>query len=230
MVVEVVERARRAEPLDVFRRCVGVETHRKELALDQVGLRRQAQADRHVRLAHREVELLIGGDQREVDVGIELDELAQPRGEPMHADAGRRRDPQVAVRSLAAVGQLGARGLELHEHVVGGVMEELALFGKNKSARVSMEKRDPEFLFERRYLSRYRRLRQTELFARVGEAAGLGSGVEYFEFVPVHDRFGVQQALHSAATAGSASPCAARKRSASSAAMQPWPAAVTAWR
>ena len=35
---------------------------------------------------------------------------------------------------------------------------------------------------------------------------------------------------YSAATRGSASPCAARNFSASSAAMQPWPAAVTAWR
>ena len=67
--------------------------HREQLALDQVGLRRLAQADRHVGLAHGEIEFLVGGDQRDVDVGIEVDELAEPRREPMHADAGRGRAP-----------------------------------------------------------------------------------------------------------------------------------------
>src|SRR5260370_1002043 len=42
VVIEVIERARGAEPLDVFRRGIGVEAHREQLALDQVGLRRLA--------------------------------------------------------------------------------------------------------------------------------------------------------------------------------------------
>ena len=70
-----------------------MEVHREQLALDQVGLRRQAQADRHVGLAHGEVELLLGGDQRDADVGIEIEELAEPRGEPVHADADGGRVP-----------------------------------------------------------------------------------------------------------------------------------------
>jgi hypothetical protein len=36
-----------------------VEAHREQLALDQVGLRRLAQPDRHVGFAHRQVELLV---------------------------------------------------------------------------------------------------------------------------------------------------------------------------
>ena len=55
--------ARRAEALEIFGRRVGVEMHREQLALDQVGLGRLAQPDRDVRLAHREIELLVGGDQ-----------------------------------------------------------------------------------------------------------------------------------------------------------------------
>ncbi len=56
-----------------------MEVHREQLALDQVGLRRLAQADGDVGLAHRQIELLVGRDQGDADVRIELDELAEPR-------------------------------------------------------------------------------------------------------------------------------------------------------
>ena len=142
MSVEIVERPRRAESLEIFRRRVDVEVHREQLALDQVGLGRLAQPDRDVGLAHGEVELLVGGEQRDVDFGIQVDEFAEPRREPMDADARRRRHPQIAVRPLAAVGQLGARRFELHEHFVRGAIEQLALLGQDQAAGVTMKQRD----------------------------------------------------------------------------------------
>src|SRR4029077_1794552 len=113
------------------------------------------------------------------------------------------------------------------------------------------KQRDRKLLFERADLPRHRRLRQSELLAGMGEAAGLGGGVENFQFVPIHfigrrttddgrrknrNRAFLSSVLchpssvlrYSAAARCSAR--AARKRSASSAAMQPKPAAVTAWR
>ncbi len=230
VVVEIIERLRRAEALKIFRRRIGVKLHREQLALDQVGLGRLAQADRDIGLAHREIELLVAGDQRDVDVGIEIDELAESRGEPVQADTGRGRDPQLSVGPLLAVGQLGARRFELHEYVVRGVVQQLALLGEDEPAGMAVEQRDAELLLERRHLPRHCRLRQAELLARMGEAAGLGSGVKDLELIPVHAHRRFHRTAHSAARAGSASPCAARKRSDSSAAMQPWPAAVTAWR
>ena len=98
-----------------------------------------------------------------------------------------------------------------------GVVEQLALLGEDEPAGVAVEQRHAEFLFERRYLPRHRRLRQPQLFAGMGKTTGLGGGVKNLQFVPVH----AHSLSHSAATAGSASPWAARKRSASSAAMQP---------
>ena len=186
MLVEILERARRAEALEIFGRGIGVEMHGEQLALNEVGLRRLAQADRHVRLAHGEVELLVGGDQRDADLGIEVDEFAEPRREPMHADARARRHLQLAVRLLAAVGELGARRFELHEHVVGGPVEHFALLGQDQSACVPMEQRDRKLLLERRHLTRHRRLRQPELLARMGEAACLGGGVKDLKLVPIH--------------------------------------------
>ena len=91
MRVEVVERARRAEALDVFRRAIGVEADREQLALDQVRLGRLAGADRHVGLAHRQVEVLVGDDQRDADVRIERGEFVEPRNQPVDAERRRRR-------------------------------------------------------------------------------------------------------------------------------------------
>ena len=186
VLVELLVRARRAEALEIFRRRVGVEMHREQLALDQVGLRRLAQPDGDVGLAHGEVELLVGGDQRDVDVGIEIEELAEPRGEPMHADADRGGHLEFAVRPLAAVGQLGARGFELHEHFVRGAVQQFALLGEDQAARVAVEQRAPTAPLERRHLPRHRRLRQAELLAGMREAAGLGGGVKDLQLVPIH--------------------------------------------
>src|ERR1700685_3674460 len=124
MIIEIVEGARRAEALEIFRRGVDVEMHREQLALDQVGLRRLTEPDGDIGLAHGEVELLVGGQQRDVDFRIELDELAERRRQPMAADARRRGYAQVAVRPLAAVGQFGARRFEFHEYFVGGAIKQ----------------------------------------------------------------------------------------------------------
>jgi len=115
-----------------------MEAHREQLALNQVGLGRLAQADRHIHRAHGKIELLIGGDQREMNVGVKLDKLAKPRREPVYANARRRRHSQFAVRPFATVGELRERSFKLQEHIVGGVVKELALLGENEAARMAM--------------------------------------------------------------------------------------------
>ena len=169
MFVEFFVSARRAEALEIFGRGVGVEMHREQLALDQVGLGRLAQADGDVGLAHRQIEFLVGGDQRDVDIGIKIEEFAEPRREPMHADAGRGRHFEFAVGPFAAVGELGARGLELHEHFMRGAVQHLALFGQDQAAGMAVKQRDRKLGLQRRNLARYRRLRQAEPLAGMGE-------------------------------------------------------------
>ena len=186
MLIEIFERARGTEALEIVGRRISMEMHGEQLALNEIRLRRLAQADRHIRLPHGEVELLVAGDQREAHFGIEVDELAQPRREPMHADTRARRHLELAVRFLPAVGELCARCFELHEHVMRSAIEELPLLGQNQPTRVPMEQRDRKLLFERRYLARHGRLRKPELFAGVGEAARLRGSVENLELIPVH--------------------------------------------
>src|SRR5207248_1631505 len=112
---------------------------------------------------------------------------------------------------------------------VRGSMKKLALFGEYEPTRMPVKQRHPEFALERRDLPRYRGLGKPQLLSGMGEASGFCGSMKNLELVPIHDRLVAQQA-HSAAMRGSAAPCAARKRSASSAAMHPCPAAVTACR
>src|SRR6185312_4587334 len=103
----------------------------------------------------------------------------------------------------------------------------------------ALEQRRGDLFFQRADLAADRRLRQAKALAGMGEAAGRCDSVEDAKLVPIH----VRPPLRSAGPAKSADfagprdqtqlsgkspPCeAARKRSASSAAMQPMPAAVT---
>ena len=67
-----------------------------------------------------------------------------------------------------------------------GAVEQLALLGEDQAARVAMKQRTPKLLLERAHLAGHRRLRQAELLAGMGEAAGLGGGVKDLQLVPVH--------------------------------------------
>ena len=100
--------------------------------------------------------------------------------------AGGRGDLEVAARPLAAVGQLGARRLQLHEHVMRGAKQQVALFGEDQPARMAMEQRHRKFLLQRADLPRHRRLRKPELFAGVGKASRLRRRVKDFQLVPIH--------------------------------------------
>ena len=104
----------------------------------------------------------------------------------MHAEPDRGLHLQVAMRLVARVGELGARRLQLHEHFVRGAIEQLALLGEDQPARMTMKQRRRKLLLQRAHLARHRRLRQPELLPRMGEAAGLGGGVENLQLVPVH--------------------------------------------
>src|SRR3974390_2536528 len=135
-----------------------------------------------------------------MNVGVKLAELPEPGGEPVHADARGRCHAQFAVRSFAAVRELCAGGLKLHEYVMGGMVKDVARLGENEAAPMAMKQRYAELLLERRDLTRDGRLRQPKLLPGMGEAARLRGGMKDLQLVPVH-----AHGSHSAATAGSAS-------------------------
>src|SRR5262249_1667228 len=148
MLVEFFMCPRRAESLEIIRRGVGMEMHGKQLALDQVRLGRLPQADGDISLAHRQIQLFVRGDQRDVDVWIKIQKFTEPRREPMYADAGRSLYFKFAIWPLPAVGELGAGGLELHKAFMGGPVQQFALLGEDPSTCVAMKQRNREFGFQ----------------------------------------------------------------------------------
>src|SRR3984893_1705296 len=215
MRIEVVESTRRAEALDVFRRTIGMEADREQLALNKVGLGRLAGADRHVGLAHRQVEFLVGDDHRNPDFWIKRGEFVQPRNQPVDAKRWWRRDLEIAARPLAAVGQLGARRLQLHEHVMGGAKQQVALLGENKTARMAVEQRHRKLLLQRTDLPGDGRYRQPKLLAGMREAASFRRRVKHLQLVPIHIGKSVASSCHDYSAAARSLARKARKRSAS---------------
>src|SRR5262249_12126367 len=120
-------------------------------------------------------------------------------------------------------------GVDLGRHVARGAVEQLALLGQDETARVAMEQHHTELLLERADLARDRRLTELQRIARMREAAGIRHGLKDPQLGPIHDVPSKGAAVSSAACARRAS-WRANHFSASRAAMQPVPAAVTAWR
>src|SRR5579871_3532858 len=202
--------------------------HRHQMALDQLRLAGWGHADGDVGLAHAEVELPVVEQKIDGDIGVDLEELAHPGREPGRAEGHRGRHLQLALGPVLAFRQLSFGHGELGEDFMGGAVEQFALLGQDQAARVPVKQGDVEAFLERADLAADGRLAEVQGFARMGETPGLGDGVEYPELVPVH--YSAATLLPSRRVSGldSDSAAPARNRSASSAAMQPMPAAVTA--
>src|SRR3977135_3122611 len=95
---------------------------------------------------------------------------------------------------------------------------------------MAVEQRHRELLLQCADLPRHGGLRQAKLLAGMGEAARFGGGVKHLQLVPVHVGKPVPMSCHDYSAAARSLARSARKRSASRAAMQPRPAAVTACR
>ena len=237
MPIEIVEVARLPIALEVERRGVGVKMHCEQASPDQIRLDGFTDADGEIGLAHAQIEVIVRQNHVHVDVGIKLQKLAQPGREPVGADAHGGRDAQFAMRTHAAVRQAHTRRLELLGHVSHRAKQGLALFRQDQAAGMAMEQRRLQVLFKGADLPADGRLAQTERVARVGERTGVRHRVKNPQLVPVHSPLLVGPVLERPVSDPPNYPCAARwlsaaarNFSASSAAMQPMPAAVTACR
>ena len=158
VLVEVLDFAGLRVLSQIVRRGVGVEMHGEQAASNQVRLARLAQSQRDVRFAHPEVEVVVRQQELQLDLGVEVDELAEPRRQPIGTEAERRRDPQFAVRLLTAVDEARAHGVELEDYVAHGAEQHFALFSQNESAGMAMKQRRAEVGLQRPNLAADRRL------------------------------------------------------------------------
>ncbi len=125
----------------------------------------------------------------QLDLRVEIDELAEPRGEPIGAEAERGRDPQLAVRLLAAVDEARAHGVELEDDVAHRAEQHLALLGQDEAAGVAMKQGRAEVGLERADLTADGRLAETQRLARMRERARVGGGLKHPQLIPIHRRF-----------------------------------------
>ena len=147
--------------------------------LDEIRLLRLTQAYGAIGLAHGQVELLIGEDELQADLGIELYEFLHALGQPASAQAHRGRDPQHAGGAIFGLGQPRLDRLQLHQHVMRRAEQHLALLGQHEAARVAMKQRHADIMLQRADLPRDRRLRQMQRFGGMGERPSLRRSVKH---------------------------------------------------
>ena len=159
---------------------------RHQVALHKIGLFRRMHPNRHVRLAHCQIQLQIVQQQRNRHVGIHVEELVQPWREPDRAKRDSRGHLEASRRLLLALGQQRLGDRQLGEYLTHRAVQRLALLGQDQPTGVAVEQRHLQGFLERRDLPRYRRLAEIERVSRVGEAPGLRHGVEDAQLVPVY--------------------------------------------
>ena len=138
-------------------------------------------------------------------------------------------DLQRAARRIVDILERLFRRRQPRQHIGHGGVQQLAFVGERQAAGVTLEQRRGDFLFQGADLAADRRLAEREHLAGMGEAARRCHRVKDAKLVPVHLVPPCHGALGCERQIIPTCP-PARKRSASSAAMQPMPAAVTAWR
>ena len=136
--------------------------HGEEAAADEIGLRRLAQAQRHIRLAHAEVEFVVAQDHLQLDVRIES------RNCPSRGVSQLVPMPKVVVTrnspcgfSRLSVSRICAAS-SLRHHILDGAQEKIALLGQDQAARMAVKQRHFEILLQRAHLPADRRLAESQ--------------------------------------------------------------------
>jgi hypothetical protein len=166
----------------------GVHLHGEQRTANEIGLLRLAGPDGDVGGAHGNGDLLVVEHQLDADIGVQLEELAQrcvTHTVPRPIGVVMRRSPEGFGRG---VGEERLRRRELAHDLAGGAEQHLALLGQHRGRARGGGTGKLQLLFQGRYLTADRRLAHAQRFTGMGEAAGLGGGMEDAEFVPVHGR------------------------------------------
>ena len=186
MVGNILDRGQFARRVEVIARRVKPHADRHQAAADQVGLARLLHADRHVGLAHRQVQHPFFQHQVDLEVGVAFVKLAQTRGEPERAEARRRGDAQFAKDLILAVADTRGCGFQPLVHRTCRVEQQFPLLGENQSPRMAVEKGGVQALLKRADLPGDRGLGQMKAVARMGQTARIGNRMKDSKLVPIH--------------------------------------------
>src|SRR5215468_7781206 len=144
-----------------------MEVHGEQPAPNEVRLARLPQSQRDVGFAHPQVEVVVRQQELQLDLGVEIDELAEARRQPIGAQAERRRDPQFAMRLLAAINEPATHRVELENDIAYRAEQHFALLGQNEAAGVAMKQGRAEVGLQRSDLPANGRLAEAQRLARM---------------------------------------------------------------
>ena len=186
-----------------------------QVTLDQIRLARRRHADRDVGFPHRQVQLGIVDHQGDLDLGVEIEEFANPRRQPGRAERYGRGDLERPLWPVLRFGDQAFGHRQLGEDLARRAEQQLALLGQDQAASMAMEERHAEAFLERADLAADGGLAEVQRFAGMGEAARLGDGVKDPQLVPIHpvspDDRRADAASYSAARTIAASSCCREK-------------------
>ena len=148
VTVEILHALRLAEALEISMRGIGMVLDREQAALDQIGLSRTPQPDRDVGLAHGKVELVVGQDQLDVDLRVEVEKLRDAVGQPDAADPDGGRDLEIAGGPLARLREALARLLQATADVLRRPEQHVTMLGQDETAGMTMEERNVQVPLE----------------------------------------------------------------------------------
>jgi hypothetical protein len=133
-----------------------------------VGIAAGAVADRDVHPSFREVHLVVGHVELDVEVGVAGHQPVQARRQPLARERHARADDQPGVLALAA--DLVGLARQLREQAGDGAEERAARLGQLDPADHAVEQPDPQLVFERPDLPAHRTMGQVQLFRGQGHA------------------------------------------------------------
>ncbi len=157
----------------------------QQLAADDAAFLRHRQADRDIGLALRQAEQPGGGDELQIEIGITLGELHQPRGQEVAAKAVGRADPHRAgqMRPRAADGLLvGDDGRFQRFRAVG---DALAGLGQQVSGLAAVKQFCGEVPFQPVDTADHCGMIDAELLGGSRDRAAANDGQHKTEVVPV---------------------------------------------
>ena len=143
---------------DIFRRRKDVIAQGHQLPLYQIGLTRWLHADGDIGLTHGKIKFLVIEDQRQFDFRIAFQEFIDARSQPGRAKGHRGGDFQRAARPFLGFTNAGFGHGKLGKDVMGGAIQQLALFGQNQATGMAVKKRNLDAFFKRADLSADSRL------------------------------------------------------------------------
>src|SRR5260370_21968020 len=121
-----------------------------------------------------------------MDGGVRSEEIRDAGGQQSRTERKGRGNFEWPLRPILRFGDHAFGHRQLGENLARSAEQQLTLLGQDQATGVTVKQWDAETFLECADLTAYGGLAEVERFARVGEGACLGDGVQDPPLIPVH--------------------------------------------